>query len=97
VNHAPAIAFDNSYAQLPARLFLRQLPTPVAAPRLIRINHALAHHLRIDPVWLQSDAGLQVLAGNQIPEVPVPSPRCMRASVWWLEPAAGGWSRGVAG
>ena len=34
----PLIAFDNSYARLPERFFVRQSPTPVAAPRLIRIN-----------------------------------------------------------
>jgi hypothetical protein len=33
-----AFPFDNSYARLPERLFARLPPTPVAAPRLIRLN-----------------------------------------------------------
>ena len=31
-------AFDNSYARLPERFFARLPPTPVAAPRLVRLN-----------------------------------------------------------
>ena len=30
--------FDNTYARLPDRFFARQQPTPVPAPRLIRLN-----------------------------------------------------------
>ena len=59
-----AIAFDNSYARLPDRFFARQLPTPVAAPRLIRLNDHLARELGIDPACLGEPAGLAALAGN---------------------------------
>ena len=59
-----AIAFDNSYARLPERFFSRRLPTPVAQPGPIRVNHALAALLGIDPLWLESPAGTAVLAGN---------------------------------
>ena len=45
----PAIAFDNSYARLPDRFFARLGPTPVAAPRLVRLNDALARQLGGDP------------------------------------------------
>ena len=38
-------AFDNSYARLPDRFFARLRPTPVAAPRLVRLNKKLAWHL----------------------------------------------------
>ena len=44
-----AFPFDNSYARPPERLFARLPPTPVAAPRLIQLNEALARHLRLDP------------------------------------------------
>ncbi len=30
------VRFDNSYARLPERFFVRQAPTPVAKPRLIQ-------------------------------------------------------------
>jgi hypothetical protein len=42
-------AFDNSYARLPDRFFALLRPTPVAAPRLVRLNAKLAWHLRLDP------------------------------------------------
>ena len=60
-------AFDNSYARLPERFFSHQLPTPVAAAAQIRINKPLATQLGIDPAWLESAAGLAMLAGNTMP------------------------------
>jgi uncharacterized protein YdiU (UPF0061 family) len=62
------IAFDNSYARLPSRLFSRQLPEPVSAPALIAVNHELARQLGLDPAWLESETGIAMLAGNYIPE-----------------------------
>ncbi|MGK7867720.1 protein adenylyltransferase SelO [Falsiroseomonas sp. E2-1-a20] len=61
---APRIPFDNTYARLPDRFFARQSPVPVAAPRLVRLNHALAADLGIDPAALTAE----VLAGNTVPE-----------------------------
>jgi uncharacterized protein YdiU (UPF0061 family) len=63
-----SVAFDNSYARLPERFFARLPPTPVKAPRLIRVNEALARELGIDPDWLGSPEGVQVIAGNRIPD-----------------------------
>ncbi|HEX8363632.1 MAG TPA: YdiU family protein [Longimicrobium sp.] len=60
--------FDNSYARLPDRFFARVAPTPVAAPRLIRVNAPLAIDLGLDPEWLASEEGVQVLAGNRVLE-----------------------------
>lgn len=62
------IPFDNSYARLPERFFRRTSPTPVRAPRLIQLNRALAAHLGLDPDWLASNEGVEVLAGNRVPE-----------------------------
>ena len=45
-------AFDNSYARLPDRFYARLPPTPVAAPRLIKLNEALADELGLDPASL---------------------------------------------
>src|SRR5882757_8241575 len=60
-------AFENSYARLPDRFFARQLPTPVAAPRLIRLNESLARHLGLDPASLASPEGVEILSGNRAP------------------------------
>ncbi|HYP77440.1 MAG TPA: YdiU family protein [Polyangiaceae bacterium] len=62
------IAFDNSYARLPERFFARVLPTRVREPRIIKVNHALAEQLGLDPAQLDSPEGAQVLAGNVLPE-----------------------------
>jgi len=58
--------FDNSYARLPPRFYARVDPTPVAAPRLIRLNSVLARELRLDPAFLASPEGIEILAGNRV-------------------------------
>jgi uncharacterized protein YdiU (UPF0061 family) len=68
VAHANMFAFDNSYARLPERFHARLHPTPVADPKLIRINEPLARELGIDPARLASAEGVAVLAGNRVPQ-----------------------------
>ena len=58
--------FDNSYARLPDRFYARLAPTPVRAPKLIKINIALARQLGLDPDVLASPAGVEMLAGNRL-------------------------------
>jgi len=60
--------FDNSYALLPDRLYTRLNPTPVTAPRLVKLNAALAVSLGLDPEALASPECVEVLAGNRVPE-----------------------------
>ncbi|HYH82030.1 MAG TPA: YdiU family protein [Longimicrobium sp.] len=60
--------FDNSYARLPERFFARVSPTPVAAPRLIHLNAALADELGLDARALDGELGARIFAGNQLPE-----------------------------
>ncbi len=59
--------FDNSYAGLPERFYARLPATPVKAPRLIKVNRALAHDLALDPDFLESAEGVAILAGNAVP------------------------------
>jgi uncharacterized protein YdiU (UPF0061 family) len=61
------IPFENSYARLPDRFYARLDPEPVGAPKLIRVNDALARDLGIDPDALASPDGIAVLAGNRVP------------------------------
>jgi uncharacterized protein YdiU (UPF0061 family) len=61
------LSFDNSYSALPDRFFARVRPTAVAAPRMIRFNHALAAELGID-ADLDNDQGAAIFAGNAVPE-----------------------------
>jgi len=60
------IDFDNSYARLPDRFYARQDPVPVAAPRLIALNTALADLLGLDAKALAEPDGVAILAGNKI-------------------------------
>ncbi len=62
-----AFPFDNTYARLPERFYARLAPTPVAVPRLLKLNLALARQLGLDPDVLASPEGVAVLAGNRIP------------------------------
>jgi hypothetical protein len=62
------IPFDNSYARLPDRFFVRQPPVPVAAPSLLALNEPLARDLGLDPAVLASPEGIALLAGNAVPE-----------------------------
>jgi uncharacterized protein YdiU (UPF0061 family) len=64
----PLFPFDNSYARLPERFFERLSPTPVARPRLVRLNQKLAVHLGLDPERLTTHEGIEVLAGNRLPD-----------------------------
>src|SRR3954464_15016794 len=59
--------FENTYARLPDRFFARVAPTPVQAPRLVRLNTQLALDLGLDPNWLAGPQGLEVLAGRLVP------------------------------
>jgi uncharacterized protein YdiU (UPF0061 family) len=59
--------FDNSYARMPQQFFARVQPTPVRAPRLIRLNEPLAAELGVDPRWLSGEAA-EILSGNRVPE-----------------------------
>lgn len=63
-----AFAFDNSFARLPEGFFARLAPTPVAEPGLVRVNHPLARDLGLDPAALEAPEGLEILAGNRLPE-----------------------------
>jgi serine/tyrosine/threonine adenylyltransferase len=60
--------FQNTYAALPANFFARVVPTPVASPRLIKLNRPLAIHLGLDPDRLASPEGTEILAGKRLPE-----------------------------
>ncbi|MFT9497220.1 protein adenylyltransferase SelO [Anaerosolibacter sp.] len=63
---------DNSYARLPKSFFTSLTPSPVHSPKLIILNHPLATSLGLNIQAIQSDDGVAVLAGNQIPEGALP-------------------------
>jgi uncharacterized protein YdiU (UPF0061 family) len=60
----PFADFVNSYAGLPERFYARQAPVPVAAPRLVKFNDALARELGLALDGVDMAA---LFAGNAVP------------------------------
>src|ERR1700709_1606421 len=60
--------FQNSYTALPDNFFARVAPTPVASPRLIKLNRPLAVHLGLHPDWLSSGERAEILSGKRGPD-----------------------------
>jgi uncharacterized protein YdiU (UPF0061 family) len=61
-----SVPFDNSYARLPERFYASVAPTSAINPKLIRLNRPLALELGLDPDWLASPDGIEVLTGRRI-------------------------------
>jgi len=58
--------FDNTFARLPEHFYARLDPTPVAAPRIVKVNLELARELGLDADALTSEHGVAVLSGNRV-------------------------------
>ena len=65
---AVRFGFENTYARLPEHFYARLDPTPVAAPRLVKLNVDLARELGLDPDALASARGVEILSGNRVAE-----------------------------
>lgn len=63
-----SIEFDNSYARMSDKFFSRLEMNCVSSPELIRVNSELADDLRIDPGWLTSKNGIDMMSGNAMPD-----------------------------
>ncbi|WP_059104510.1 protein adenylyltransferase SelO [Shouchella shacheensis] len=64
--------FDNSYARLPKSFFSSLNLDPVHSPELVIFNSSLATSLALNAEALQKNDGVEVLAGNQVPESGLP-------------------------
>ena len=64
----PQFNFDNSFARSLEGFFKPCQAEPATAPTLLQFNHALAKELGLDPVALDSEAGLAIFSGNSTPE-----------------------------
>lgn len=62
----------SSYARLPERFFARVQPARAAAPRLIKLNHALASDLNLDLSGLDAPALANLFSGNNLPPGTLP-------------------------
>ncbi|WP_411954871.1 protein adenylyltransferase SelO [Alkalibacillus sp. S2W] len=59
---------EQTYTELPELFYSHVEPNPVKDPQLVFLNGSLAQQLGLDPYVLQSDEGVQQLAGNVLPE-----------------------------
>ena len=80
MNRMAPLRFDNAFArdlpadpevgprvrQVPAALYSRVAPTPVAAPRLLAHSRELAAELGFDEAFVQSPRFARVFAGNEL-------------------------------
>ena len=64
--------FDHSYARLPGRFYAEVTPEVGVAPRLVKVNAALAERLGLDPAALASPEGVAGLGGGAVPEGALP-------------------------
>ncbi|MGE0312591.1 MAG: YdiU family protein [Lautropia sp.] len=65
---APAgFTFDNSYARELDGLYVDWQPARQPAPRLLRLNAALADELGLDPGALEGAGGAEIFSGNRLP------------------------------
>ena len=64
----PHFNFDNSFARSLEGFFVSCQAEPAVAPKLLQFNHELAEELGLDPVALDSKAGLAIFSGNVTPE-----------------------------
>jgi serine/tyrosine/threonine adenylyltransferase len=64
----PQFNFDNSFARSLEGFFKLCQAEPAVDPKLLQFNHALAEELGLDPVALDSEAGLAIFSGNAAPE-----------------------------
>ena len=64
----PIAAFRNAYALLPERFFARVAPTSVAAPRLVRLNTALAAELGLEVDVIEALGAAEIFSGRLVPE-----------------------------
>lgn len=60
--------FDSTYQRLPDIFYTKLAPTPVRAPRMVMLNHALAKSLGLDLSSLEPDQAAPLFAGNALPE-----------------------------
>ena len=59
---------EHSYTTLPPMFYARVTPTPVREPVFVVFNTALAETLGLDVRALDTPAGAEIFAGNQLPE-----------------------------
>ncbi len=61
------LTFDDSFVRDLPGLYEPWSASPASAPRLLVLNRSLATQLGLDPEWLATPDGIELLVGNQVP------------------------------
>ncbi len=64
----PQFKFDNTFARSMEGFFSHCQAESANAPRWLQFNNVLAEELGLDPIALDSEAGLAIFSGNTAPE-----------------------------
>ena len=67
-NNSQAWNFQNSYIELPTKLYTKQLPVSVKNPQIFYFNQSLAKELGLEFLFEGKIAVAEYLSGNKIPE-----------------------------
>jgi len=67
-NNSQTWNFQNSYIELPVKLYTKQLPVSVKNPQIIYFNKSLAKELGLEFLSEREIAVAEYLSGNKIPE-----------------------------
>lgn len=59
---------EHTYQELPEIFYSKVDPTPVKAPEIAILNDSLIKDLGLNPAFFKTEEGINVLAGNLIPE-----------------------------
>ena len=66
-NNSQTWNFQNSYIELPTKLYTKQLPVSVKNPQIIYFNKGLAKELGLEFLSEEKVATVEYLSGNKIP------------------------------
>lgn len=64
--------FQNTYTNLPKKLFSKQNPSHVSSPKLAVLNYKLIESLELNKKELESSYGIDILSGNKVPTGSIP-------------------------
>jgi uncharacterized protein YdiU (UPF0061 family) len=86
----PLLSFDNSFVRDLEGLYVAWQGAPVPEPRLLALNDELAAELGLDSEALRADYGVDVLAGNVVPDGASPVAQAYAGHQFgWFQPRLG--------
>lgn len=60
--------FNDTYTNLPEAFYTTAIPTPAQNPSIVFLNEPLAETLGLESTALKEEVGVQMLAGNKLPD-----------------------------